>query len=142
VRLSRRPPPEAGFFAPVAGSWTPEMASRNERIAEVEVLFRAGNERVMAWPENQERAALGETLMAFCECGNRRCREHVHLTGLQYEAVRADPRRFIVMPGHDFPEAEDVVEVHESYVVVEKHEDVAELVERMDVRRRVNHHDP
>ena len=58
------------------------------------------------------------------------------------EAVRANPRRFIVLAGHDFPEAEDVVEVHDGYVVVEKHEDVVDLVERMDLRRLHDRDDP
>jgi hypothetical protein len=111
------------------------MASRQERIAEIEVLFRAGNERMMAWPENQERVALGESVVLLCECGRRRCPARVALTGPEYEAVRADPSRFIVAHGHEFPEAEDVVEEHESYVVVHKHDDVRALVERMDLRR-------
>jgi hypothetical protein len=115
--------------------------TRHERIAELEALFRAANERAMAWQESKQRAALGETLIALCECGTRGCRQHVYLTGPEYEAVRSDPGRFLVAPGHDFPDAEDVVEVHERYVVVQKHEDVADLVERLDLRR-VNEHDP
>ena len=47
------------------------MPTPNERIAEVEVLFRAGNERMMEWAENRERAAGGEQLVFFCECGRR-----------------------------------------------------------------------
>jgi hypothetical protein len=111
------------------------MATRNERIAELEVLFRAGNERMMAWREMQERAALGEPLMFLCECGRRGCRTHVRMTRPEYEAVRADPRRFVIAPRHDFPEAEDVVEEHDGYSVVHKHEDVADFVERTDLRR-------
>jgi hypothetical protein len=111
------------------------MASRQERIAEIEVLFRAGNERMMAWPENQERAALGDPVVLFCECGRRRCPARLALTRPEYEAVRADASRFIVAYGHEFAEAEDVVEEHEGYVVVRKHDDVRALVERMDLRR-------
>ena len=112
-----------------------EMTNREERIAEIEVLFRAGNERMAAWPENQERAARGETLVFFCECGRRRCPAQVRLTGPEYEAVRSDAARFVIAHGHEFPEAEDVVEQHAGYVVVQKHEDVRGLVERMDLRR-------
>ncbi len=42
-----------------------------------------------------------------------------------YAAVRAHPDRFLVAPGHVFPEAEDLVEDHEDYAVVQKHADVS-----------------
>jgi hypothetical protein len=117
------------------------MPTPNERIAEVEVLFRAGNERMMEWTENRERAARGEQLVFFCECGRRGCKARVRLTGAQYEGVRADARRFVIAPGHEFREAEDVVEEHDGYVVVQKHEDVRALVERLDLRRSDSGHD-
>src|SRR3954451_7656656 len=122
------------YAAPPRGSKR-SMPTPNERIAEVEVLFRAGNERMMEWTENRERAAGGEQLVFFCECGRRGCKAQVRLTGAQYEGVRADARRFVIAFGHEFREAEDVVEEHEGYVVVQKHEDVRALVERMDLRR-------
>jgi hypothetical protein len=117
------------------------MSTPNERIAEVEVLFRAGNERMMEWPENQEAAARGEKLVFLCECGRRGCKAQVGLTGPQYEAVRADATRFVIAPGHEFLAAEDVLEEREGYVVVQKHEDVRALVERMDLRRSDAGHD-
>lgn len=117
------------------------MPTPNERIAEVEVLFRAGNERMMEWTENQERAARGEQLVFFFECGRRGCKAQVRLSGAQYEGVRADARRFVIAPGHEFREAEDVVEEGDGYVVVHKHDDVRALVERMDLRRSDVGHD-
>jgi hypothetical protein len=102
------------------------MATRNERIAEIEALFRAGNDRMMAWPENEERARRGETLTFLCECADSRCRKPVRLTAAQYEAVRGDPRRFLVAQGHEITEAEDRV--------VRKHEDVGDLVRRLNLR--------
>jgi hypothetical protein len=110
------------------------MATRNERIAEIEALFRAGNDRMMAWPENEERARRGETLTFLCECADSRCRKPVRLTAAQYEAVRGDPRRFLVAQGHEITEAEDVVEQHDGYMVVRKHEDVGDLVRRLNLR--------
>jgi hypothetical protein len=130
-----RAPVRSRLLHSVSAGTTAPMASRQERIAEIEVLFRAGNERMMAWPENQERAALGERLVLFCECGRRRCPARLQLTAAEYEAVRADASRFVVAQGHEFAEAEDVVEEHEGYVVVRKHDDVRALVERMDFRR-------
>jgi len=111
------------------------MATHNERIAEIEVLFRAGNDRMAEWPEHREASERGETLMFFCECGVLGCRKKMWLTGPQYEAVRADARRFLLAPRHEMPEAEDVIEQHDGYVVVQKHEDVRDLVERLNLRR-------
>jgi hypothetical protein len=115
------------------------MASRHERIAEMEVLFRAGNERMMAWPENQERAALGEPFVLFCECGRRRCPARLELTAPEYEAVRADPSRFVIAHGHEFPEAEDVIEEHERYVVVRKPAAGGEVARALDPRSEDAH---
>ena len=36
----------------------------------------------------------------------------VALTLAQYEAVRANPRRFVIVRGHELPEVEVVVERH------------------------------
>ena len=80
---------------------------------------------MMAWLENHERAARGETVTFFCECRRRRYRARLQLTGPQYEAVRVDAARFVIAHGHEFPEAGDLVE----------HEDVRELGERMNRRR-------
>jgi hypothetical protein len=45
----------------------------------------------------------------------------VRLTQAEYEAVRTDPRRFLVAPGNvSDPEIERVVEKDERYWVVEK----------------------
>jgi hypothetical protein len=118
------------------------MASYKQRIAETEALFRAGNDRMIAWQESRDAARRGERLTFFCECGRRHCGEQVRLTAEEYEAVRANAMRFIVAPGHELPDVEDVVvERHDRYLVVEKHEDVRDVVERMDLRNS-GPHDP
>src|SRR4051794_37629320 len=98
-------------------------------------MFRVGNERMHAWPENQETEALGRRLTFFCECGDATCRAHMQLTGAEYEAVRADPTHFAVLPGHIHPEAERVVETHERFVVVRKRKEVRHIAENTDPRR-------
>ena len=105
------------------------MTTHNERLAEIEVLFRAGNDRMASWPENRERMQRGETLPFFCECGLMGCRKNVWLTGPQSEAVRADARRVRIAPGHGMLEAEDIIERQDGYCVVQKHEDVRDLVD-------------
>jgi hypothetical protein len=47
--------------------------------------------------------------------------------------VRGDSTRFVIRPQHDAPDVEDVVERHEGYCVVRKHEgEPAELARRAD----------
>jgi hypothetical protein len=104
-----------------------------EELALNQATGRIANERMTAWPERQE-AASGAAQTFLCECGNRRCREPIRLTPAQYEAVRADSRRFHVVPGHVYAEVERVVEVRDGYVVVEKFEAVDRIVRATDPR--------
>ena len=109
------------------------MATRHERIAVNEALFREGNERMRAWPERQ-KAPPTDKLGFLCECADPDCREHVSLTRLEYEAVRADAMHFAIVPGHERPDAERVIERYDSYAVIEKHEDVRGIAEATDPR--------
>jgi hypothetical protein len=49
--------------------------------------------------------------------------------------VRASARRFAIVPRHDIPDVEEVVERHERYAVIEKHPDVDDIVRATDPRR-------
>ena len=53
-----------------------------------------------------------------------------------YEWVRSDPRRFLIAPGHETPEVEDVVRVENAFSVVEKQGEAARYVEHLDPRSR------
>jgi hypothetical protein len=51
------------------------------------------------------------------------------LTAARYEGAHAQDDRFVVLPGHESPEIERVVEEHADYLVVDKFgeaEDIAE----------------
>ena len=95
-----------------------------------EATFRKVNE---AMETGQDPAGL----MSFvCECGRLGCSELIQLERAEYEAVRGNPRRFAIVDGHEIPEAEEIVERHDRYLVVEKTGDpVAEIVEHTDPRR-------
>jgi hypothetical protein len=90
--------------------------ARAERIAQNEASFRHLNEE------------LGVMGVFICECADPTCRAHVQMPREHYEAIRADPRRFFVKPGHEIPEAESVIEREESWFVVEKPDDVDHIV--------------
>ena len=51
------------------------------------------------------------------------------------QAIRAEPTRFGVLPAHELPEVESVVERHPTYVVVEKRDpDAREIARETDPR--------
>lgn len=90
--------------------------ARVERIARNETSFRHLNEQ------------LGVMGVFICECANPACREHVQMPRDRYQAIRADARRFFVKPGHEIPEAEEVIAREEGWNVVEKPDDVDHIV--------------
>jgi hypothetical protein len=90
---------------------------RARRIGENEALFREVNERVQ---ELDERFGAARTFEIVCECGNDTCFERIGIDRGAYEAVRNDARTFAVVPGHELPDLEDVVEQHDAYFVVRK----------------------
>jgi hypothetical protein len=109
------------------------MASRKERIALNEAAFRTANERMNAWSERAD--ARTEPHGFLCECADDDCRTWLKLTAREYEAVRADPMRFLIVPGHERPDAERVIERHDHYAVIEKYEEARRIVEGRDPRR-------
>jgi hypothetical protein len=105
-------------------------AQGRQRVAMNEATFRRINEGMEA---GQDPSGL---LTFVCECGRLGCNQLLQLTRAEYEALRADARRFAVLEGHEMPEVEHVVERTERYLVVEKAGDPeAEIVEHTDPRR-------
>jgi hypothetical protein len=93
---------------------------RARRIGRNEALFRQINEEVEDL--NRSLAELtDETIHIVCECGNLQCQERLVVPMSDYERVRDSPERFFVVPGHEIPDTEDVVESHAPYNVVAKH---------------------
>ena len=103
---------------------------RQERIARNEGAFRRVNEAIDAGRGERE----DERVAFLCECGALGCNQLLELTIPEYEAVRANARRFILVVGHEQPEVETVVEHHEGYNVVEKLEPTAHIAEETDPR--------
>jgi hypothetical protein len=83
-----------------------------------QILFREVNERVreVAAPLLGARKE-GEFL---CECGHEACIETIRLDLEEYEAVRASPHRFVMVPGHQDGKVEAPVEGNGRFVVVER----------------------
>jgi hypothetical protein len=107
---------------------------RAARLATNEARFRDINERV-----ERDLEPLVDTedeqLPFVCECGRPSCTDGIDLTVAEYESVRRDAARFVVVPGHEIEDVEDVVDRTDRYVVVRKHPQTWEIVEQSDPRR-------
>jgi hypothetical protein len=109
------------------------MGERERRIAENEAIFRAANERIEAISESF--AEVVEEMTIVCECGNVDCIERVTLTTDRYEALRSDPRQFVVLPMHVYTDVETVLSRAGSYWIVRKDSgEAGEIAEQLDPR--------
>jgi hypothetical protein len=109
------------------------MDEREKRLAQNEALFREVNERVNDLATDHGVASVHEYL---CECANADCTFRVRLDPSEYEAVRGDPKQFLVLPLHFTPEIESLVAEHEEYWVVRKSGEAGDYVEHLDPRSR------
>ena len=103
-------------------------ADRRSRLAVNEALARDANELA-------EGVAAGfvpalEPLEFRCECSRAQCREAVRLTREEYESVRADALRFVLVAGHEDLEIDRVVGYIREYPIVEKFDEEGRAVAR------------
>jgi hypothetical protein len=108
-----------------------DQEEREIRAARNQALFRAVNEQTKAM--NEAFAEVTGSFAIACECADTGCIETLQITPDEYAEVRGNPRHFAVLPGHVYPEVEDVVR-STGYVVVEKIAKAAEVAEFLDER--------
>lgn len=93
--------------------------TRQQRLVKNEQAARGFNRR----RESLEQSAgvdEDEQVPFLCECGDRECVETLALSLEEFDDAHSKPNRFVVRPGHVFPEVEEVVERRELYWLVEK----------------------
>ena len=112
------------------------MDPGQRRGAKNEALFREVNERIEELDTAFTGYGEGDALLIgfVCECGNEDCGETLEITQAQYESVRSDPRRFLVLPGHEDTDVARVVERHGHFLVVEKLDAAAAIAIEQDPR--------
>ena len=96
------------------------MDARDERIARNEALLREVNDRIHDVGGRFQVLAGNGELGFRCECGRPECDAFVQLTVSDYERVRSDNDRFVVVPGHEDAAIERIVERSTGYLVVDK----------------------
>jgi hypothetical protein len=101
------------------------------RAAAAEVNGRQVNEAI-------ERGTTATAAVFVCECGHVGCNSTIELTIAAYESVRSGFERFLVVPGHELEDIEDIVERHETYLVVAKRDGQAVTIAAVTDERAGN----
>lgn len=116
---------------PIQTECAPEKAGSNalapgavEEAARRQTIFREVNENIARLAI--ARAQAGYALV-ICECSVSGCADSLEITPAEYEDVRRVPTRFVVVPGHQMPAIERVVDGNSRFLVVEKLGHAAEI---------------
>jgi hypothetical protein len=92
------------------------MPLSSQRLTRNQVIFREVNERLR---EPADGVPDGKTDY-LCECSDVQCAQKIELKLFEYESVRARPKSFFIVPGHERLEVERVVDELKTYMIVEK----------------------
>jgi hypothetical protein len=109
-----------------------------DRLAENEALFRDINERVRGMRDeaSQSEPDPDEVHEFLCECARQECLEKLRMSFVEYEGVRHVPTDFVVVPGHQVAEIEQIVSENDRFAVVRKDGRAAEIARSRDPRGR------
>jgi hypothetical protein len=108
-----------------------ETAVAVEKNARIQVLFREVNEHIA---ELSKEGAETSVSLFLCECSSEACAEALEITATEYERVRIDGARFVVLPGHQLPDVERVIAGSSRFLVVEKLGAAAAIARAADPR--------
>lgn len=103
-------------------------AAFERRAALIESNGRRVNEAIERGHRGSERASF------VCECGRLGCTTTVEMSLEAYEQVRSGSDRFLIVPSHELPDVEHVIERHDGYVVVAKEGAGADVAADTDPR--------
>jgi hypothetical protein len=104
-----------------------DSAAHNEEV------FRTINDRI---DEGAKQHGVEQPLPFHCECADDACVKKIELAPTEYDRIASHFARFVVVPGHEEPSVELVVEQHASYLVVEKIGEARAEIEREHPRPR------
>lgn len=102
-----------------------------ERIGRNDSIFRQANDRISEFAEGQQAE---ESTPFICECADPECQDVVLMPLAEYSSIREGPRLFWNVPGHQASSQgwAQVIETHDSYVVVEKIGPAGEVAEQLE----------
>jgi hypothetical protein len=106
---------------------------RAARLAANEAVARRENEESIQ--PDDERWVIGSRILELeCECAHPDCGARLTLTNRGYAEVRTDALMFLVAPGHERPDIEEVVHRTDDFLVVRKLGVGKEVAEQTDPR--------
>jgi hypothetical protein len=106
----------------------------SERAARNQSLYRSINEKVKELNQIVSDVGFADSEW-ICECADTDCTVRVEATLPEYEAVRSNPRTFIISPGHLYPEVERVLAQNDRFMTVEKLDHAGQIAETLDPRQ-------
>ena len=116
------------------GAVVPTQTERIEDRARRQAVFREVNEHIAELNGDSNQTAVS---LFVCECSRPECAETVEISPSEYEQVRADGTRFVVLLGHQLPEVERVVEGNHRFLVVETIGAAALIARASNPRKKV-----
>lgn len=100
-----------------------DLPASPRRLRENEELMEELNRRMKRRLE-EIRAEDGDDPDApfdfFCECSDIDCRLRIGIRPDRYATIHRDSEQFIVLPGHEIPAVERVVDQEDGYLIVRK----------------------
>jgi hypothetical protein len=102
------------------------MSVSLERLVRNQLVFREVNDRIR---EVTQRFDVAGPTDFICECSREDCTETVSLAAEEYEGVRSSPTLFVIVPGHETPEVEQVVDTNARFMLVEKFKHADKVIE-------------
>ena len=107
------------------------MSRSVEQAADNEATFRVANEGL-----EEKAAELGFGVARtpyLCECEDPACTKVIELTREEYEAVRAHPKRFAMVGGHQ-EDDDRVIDEQDCFTIIEKTGEEGDLVAERNPR--------
>jgi len=104
-----------------------------KRLAANQRIFESMNKGHLSWFGKYQKFASDEAGQQtsldtsspdssfVCECSDVNCTKHLTLSHHEYKRIHKDNDSFVVAPGHDLPEIEDVTRRTKEFWVVKKH---------------------
>jgi hypothetical protein len=87
-----------------------------DHLVRNQVIFREVNERIRVLAGQFDL----ESAVFVCECSTEDCGEFIALDFDEYKAIRSSATLFLIAPGHETLQVENVVETNDRYALVEK----------------------
>jgi len=90
-----------------------KVMSREQRVLQTEEFFRSVNDVIA-----RKRASNGATFL--CECANPYCNVTFEMSPADLQTLHSRSGYYAILPGHDIPELEDIVQSENGYMIVRK----------------------